>query len=262
MSTPTLTPGHTPTDTSTHTPADHGTHHAHQMTIGSAVTRPELAVVTLLTVLALALGVAIPASAVNLTLSGHDVGGLVMPPGMITAADTTADAMRDMAAVDPHAVTDEAPPAARGDQPLPPRLENGATVFDLTIGVTGWHILPDRRVEAYAVNGQVPGPRLRLPQGERVRVHVRNTLPEPTSIHWHGMVLPNSMDGAADITQPPIAPGATFTYEFTAAQQGSYFYHSHAAAEGQQALGLYGALIVDPADPAVDAAYYLPEEEP
>jgi FtsP/CotA-like multicopper oxidase with cupredoxin domain len=227
----------------------HGAHGA-----GSGVTRPQLTVVSILTVLALTLGVAVPASQVNLTLSGRDVGGLIMPPGMIMSADTSADAMRDMAAVDPHDVIGDAPSAARGDQPLPPRLVNGVKVFDLTVAVTGWHILPDRRVEAYAVNGQVPGPRLRVTQGDRVRVNVRNDLPDPTSIHWHGLILPNSMDGAADVTQPAIEPGATFTYEFTARQQGSYFYHSHAAADRQQSLGLYGALIVDPADPTVDAA--------
>ena len=222
---------------------------------GTRVTRPQLTVVTILTVLALTLGVAIPASQVNLTLSGRDVGGLIMPPGMIMTADTSADAMRDMAAVNPHDVTGDAPSANSGDQPLPPRLVNGAKVFDLTVAVTGWHILPDQRVAAYAVNGQVPGPRLRVTQGDRVRVNVHNNLPDPTSIHWHGLILPNPMDGAADITQPAIEPGATFTYEFTASQQGSYFYHSHAAADRQQSLGLYGALIVDPDDPTLEAAY-------
>jgi len=197
----------------------------------------------------------IAAARVNLGLSGHDVGGLVMPPGMLTTADTTADAMRDMAAFDPHTVTAEAPAAARGDQPLLPRLVGGVKVFDLTVAVTGWHILPDRKVDAYAVNGQVPGPRLRVTQGDRVRVVVRNHLPEPTSIHWHGLILPNRMDGAAEVTQPAIEPGGTFSYEFTAAQQGSYFYHSHAAADRQQALGLYGALIVDPAPPTPHPGY-------
>ena len=228
-------------------------HHGHAT--AADVTRPQLAVVTLLTVLALAVAVAIPATRVNLGLSAEDVGGLVMPPGMIMGPDTAADAMRDMAAVDPGAVTVAAPAAARGDQPLPPRLENGVKAFDLTIAATGWNILPDRRVDAYAVNGQVPGPRLRVTQGDRVRVTVHNQLPESTSIHWHGMILPNPMDGAAEVTQPPIEPGQSFTYEFTAGQQGSYFYHSHAAPDRQQGLGLYGALIVDPADPAVNAAY-------
>ena len=246
-----------------HSPGTDG-HHAHDAHgahgTGTGATRAQLTVVTILTVLALAVGVALPAGQVNLTLSGRDVGGLIMPPGMIMSADTSADAMRDMAAVDPHDVIGETPSAARGDQPLPARVENGTTVFDLTVGVTGWHILPDRRVEAYAVNGQVPGPRLRVTQGDRVRVNVHNDLPDPTSIHWHGLILPNAMDGAADITQPAIEPGATFTYEFTASQQGSYFYHSHAAADRQQSLGLYGALIVDPADPTVDAAYAYDHE--
>lgn len=243
-----------------HSPGTGG-HHAHGAHgTGTVVTRAQLTVVTILTVLALAVGVALPASQVNLTLSGRDVGGLIMPPGMIMSADTSADAMRDMAAVDPHHVTGEAPSAARGDQTLPARAENGTKVFDLTVGVTGWHILPDRRVEAYAVNGQVPGPRLRVTQGDRVRVNVHNDLPDPTSIHWHGLILPNAMDGAADITQPAIEPGATFTYEFTADRQGSYFYHSHAAADRQQSLGLYGALVIDPADPTVDAAYAYDHE--
>jgi FtsP/CotA-like multicopper oxidase with cupredoxin domain len=96
---------------------------------------------------------------------------------------------------------------------------------------------------------------LRVTAGDRVRIHVHNDLPEPTSLHWHGMVLPNPMDGAADVTQAPIPPGGDHTYEFTARRPGTYFYHSHAAPDRQQALGLYGALLVDPKDPSVDAAY-------
>lgn len=82
-----------------------------------------------------------------------------------------------------------------------------------------------------------------------MRMIVTNRLPDPTTIHWHGLTLPNGMDEAADVTQAPIAPGASFTYEFTIAQAGSYFYHSHTAPDRQQGLGLYGALIVDPKGP-------------
>jgi FtsP/CotA-like multicopper oxidase with cupredoxin domain len=263
--------GHAPTrhhsDEPTHGGGDHGSghggggdlpsgpapHHDHQMP--SEVTRSQLAVVTVLTVLALALAVALPATQVNLGLSAEDVGGVIMPPGMVMDRDTSAEAMRDMAAVDPDAVSAVAPASARGDQPLAARVEGNVKAFDLTTAVTGWTILPGRRVDAYAVNGQVPGPRLRVTQGDRVRITVHNKLPEPTSIHWHGMILPNAMDGAADITQAAIPPGGSHTYEFTASQQGSYFYHSHAAPDRQQALGMYGALLVDPKDPAVDAAY-------
>lgn len=226
----------------------------------SDVTRPQLVVVTLLTVLALGLGIALPATKVNLGLSAEDVGGAIMPPGMVMGRETSADAMRDMAAVDPDTVTQVAPPTARGDRPLQPVVHGDVKTFNFTVGVTGWSILPGRRVDAYAVNGQVPGPRLRVTEGDRVRIHVRNELPEATSVHWHGMILPNRMDGAADVTQAPIPPGDTHTYEFTARRPGSYFYHSHAAPDRQQALGLYGALIVDPKDPGVDTAYHYDHE--
>lgn len=182
------------------------------------------------------------------------MGGMVMPPGMIMPPDMSPEAMADMAAVDLSKVRYTAPADARGDQPLEPRLENGVKVFDLDTSLIRWNILPDVQVAAYAVNKQVPGPRITLTEGDRVRINVANNLPESTSIHWHGVVLPNEMDGAADITQPPIEPGQTFTYEFTLDQPGTFFYHSHKAADRQQPLGLYGALIVEPAArPAVPA---------
>jgi FtsP/CotA-like multicopper oxidase with cupredoxin domain len=115
--------------------------------------------------------------------------------------------------------------------------------------------LPGTTVDAYAINGQIPGPRLHIRQGDHVRINVTNGLSESTTIHWHGLVLPNAMDGPAEITQEPIAPGKTYSYEFTATQAGTFFYHSHDHVDRQQALGLYGALIIDPAtpDPALAA---------
>lgn len=126
---------------------------------------------------------------------------------------------------------------------------------DLEAAAIGWNIQPDERVMAYACNGQVPGPRLRLTEGDRARFNVTNRLPESTTVHWHGLIVPNAMDGPAEITQEPIPPGGTFTYEFTTQQRGTYFYHTHDHIDRQQALGLYGALIIDPADPAADYAY-------
>ena len=105
-------------------------------------------------------------------------------------------------------------------------------------------------VEAYAYNRHVPGPRLHLQEGDHVRINVTNRLPEPTTVHWHGLVLPNEMDGPAKITQPPIPPGGRYTYEYRVGQSGTYFYHTHANSDRQQAFGLYGALIIDPHDPA------------
>ncbi len=249
--------GHSTETTREHVTMNHDGHagmHHHEMK--PSVTRPQLAVVTILTVLALVLGVVIPAQFVNLSLSAEDVGGAIMPPGMTMTRDTPAAAMREMSAVDPEEVSYTAPADARGDRVLQPNIAtDGTKVFDLTASVIDWNILPDQQVQAYAFNRQVPGPRIRVTEGERVRINVENRLPEATSVHWHGMILPNAMDGPADITQKPIGPGETFTYEFTARQQGTYFYHSHKEPDRQQALGMYGALIVDPKDPSVEESY-------
>jgi len=219
----------------------------------------------LLSVIGLAAGLVISASTTNLRLSARDVGGAVMPPGMIMLRDTPGKAMRDMAAVDPRAVSYTAPPDARGDQTLTPRVENGVKIFDLELSVIKWYILPDKQVMAYAFNKQVPGPRIRVTEGDRIRMIVKNNLPEPTSVHWHGMILPNQMDGPAEITQPPIEPGQTYTYEFTTQQAGTYFYHSHLEPDRQQSLGMYGALIIDPKDststPAYDMEYTIQLQE-
>jgi FtsP/CotA-like multicopper oxidase with cupredoxin domain len=218
-------------------------------------------VVTVLTVLALLASVLVPAMFVNLTYSAEEVGGAVMPPGMVMGRDTPAAAMREMAAVDPGEVSYEAPAEARGDRQLEPGIAgDGTKVFELKVSVIEWNILPDQQVEAYAFNRQVPGPRLRVTEGDRVRINVTNELFEATSVHWHGMILPNGMDGAADVTQDPIEPGETFAYEFTAKVAGTYFYHSHKEPDRQQGLGMYGALIVDPKDPARDAAYDYDKE--
>lgn len=213
------------------------------------VTRPQYVAVTLLTTLALLAGIIWSAAHTNLTIGSRDVGGAVMAPGMIMTRDTPAEAMRDMAAVNPDFLRYTAPADARGDRVLAPRLDNGVKVFALEASVIERNILPNVPVMAYAFNNQVPGPRIRVTEGDRVRIEVTNALPESTTVHWHGLILPNAMDGPAEITQEPIEPGETFTYEFVAAQRGTYFYHSHDHTDRQQALGLYGALIIDPRQP-------------
>jgi FtsP/CotA-like multicopper oxidase with cupredoxin domain len=232
-----------------------GTDHGGMMHMERTATGPQVAVVAVLTNLALAAAFLFSASYANLTLSAHDVGGLVMPPGMIMTRETSGAAMRDMAAVDPSAVAYTAPTDARGDQPLQPRLEDGVKVFDLEAAVVRWQILPDTPVLAYAFNGQVPGPRIVVQEGDRVRINVTNRLPESTTVHWHGLILPNEMDGPAEIIQEPIRTGERFTYEFTTEQRGTYFYHSHDHVDRQQALGLYGALIIEPREQPRGAEY-------
>ena len=240
-------------------PAD-GHHMGHDGGGVGAVTKPQLMVITFLTVLALAASVAIPASFVNLSYSAEDVGGVIMPPGMVMSRDTPAAAMREMAAIDPKSVSFEAEVGATGGQTLAPVLDDDVKVFDLETSVIGWNILDEQQVEAYAFNNQVPGPSLRVDEGDDVRINVTNRLEEPTSVHWHGLILPNRMDGAADVTQEPIEPGETFTYEFTTAEAGTYFYHSHFEPDRQQGLGLYGSLIVDPANERRDVRYNYDHE--
>lgn len=214
------------------------------------VTPAQLRAMTGVTLLALAAGFYVPSTFVNLNLSAHDVGGIIMPPGMIMTSDTPAEAMRDMAAVDPRDYEFEAAADERGDRTLEHTLDDGVKTFRMEVSLGEWRILDDQPMGAYAVNRQVPGPRIDLTQGDRVRFVVHNRLPESTTIHWHGLVVPNEMDGPAHITQEPIEPGDTFTYEFDVDQHGTYFYHSHDHPDRQQGLGLYGALIVQPNDSA------------
>jgi FtsP/CotA-like multicopper oxidase with cupredoxin domain len=229
----------------------HGAHGAMEgMEMGGAVTRPQLLSVTLLTLLALAGAVVWALANYNLSISAEEVDGAIMPPGMVNRRDLPAEAMREMAAVDPGDVSYTAPADARGDRPLEARMEGGVKVYDLTASVIRWNILPDEQVMAYAINRQVPGPRIRVAEGDRVRFNVRNELPESTTLHWHGLVLPNGMDGPAEITQEPIEPGGRFTYQFTVRQAGTFFYHSHDSPDRQQGLGLFGALIIDPENPS------------
>jgi len=231
----------------------------------SDATVPQLVALGGVSFIALTIGMLAPANWVNLRLSARQVGGAIMPPGMIMDRDTPADAMIDMAAVEPRDVVETFDLPVRGDRELESRIENGVKVFDLDTSVIRWTILPGVTVDAYAFNGQIPGPRLHFTQGDRVRINVRNHLPESTTVHWHGLILPNVMDGPAMITQQPIEHGSLYRYEFTAAQSGTYFYHSHDHVDRQQALGLYGAMIIDPAQPdaslAADHEYTLMLQE-
>jgi FtsP/CotA-like multicopper oxidase with cupredoxin domain len=113
-------------------------------------------------------------------------------------------------------------------------------------------LLPGTVTRAWTYDGRVPGPLIRTKVGDRVIVHFKNSLPEATTIHWHGLRVPNDMDGAPGVTQDPIEPGAEFRYEFVVKDAGTYWYHPHIDSSAQVGRGLYGAFVVeDPADPKV-----------
>ncbi len=139
--------------------------------------------------------------------------------------------------------------AGAGNQVLTPVMDKGVKVFELTAKKIQWETEPGHMVEAWSYNEQVPGPQFRVKEGDRVRVVLHNELPESTAVHFHGLELPNEMDGVPFMTQPPVKPGESFTYEFTAPNPGSHMYHSHHDSTKQVSLGLLGAFIIEPKDP-------------
>jgi FtsP/CotA-like multicopper oxidase with cupredoxin domain len=145
----------------------------------------------------------------------------------------------------------------KGNQPLAPKLDGDVKVFELTSSVIQWEYAKGQSIEAWVYNKQLPGPELRVTEGDKVRVVLKNELPESTSIHFHGVIVPNAMDGVPFITQPPIKPGASFTYEFTVRNSGSHMYHSHHNSTKQVGKGLLGAFIIEPKDKSKDPAFDL-----
>ena len=121
--------------------------------------------------------------------------------------------------------------------------------YDVVAAPAELPLVDGKTLKVWAYNGQVPGPTLRVRLGETLRVRFTNHLPDETTIHWHGVRLPNAMDGVPGLTQPAVAPGATFTYEFTPKDAGTFWFHPHVRASEQVERGLYGVLIVEDAEP-------------
>lgn len=124
--------------------------------------------------------------------------------------------------------------------------ETGVKEFTLTAKLHDWSPASGVLTTAWTLNGQVPGPTIRVTEGDKVRIKFHNELPEPATLHWHGVLVPNSMDGVPGITQRPVQPGQTFVYEFTASHPGTFIYHSHYDDMVQMGSGMYGAFIIDP----------------
>ena len=181
-------------------------------------------------------------------MSGHD--GMAM----VVNAQSNNPTVDEMDAM--HEAGVKAFPAAtngKGGQLLEYTMDGDVKVFELTCEVVDWEHNVGQVVEAWTYNGVVPGPEIRVTGGDKVRFHVTNKLPESTVIHWHGLYVPNDQDGVGFITQPPIKPGDTYTYEFQVQEwnHGSHMYHSHHNAAFQVTSGLLGAFVVEPKDPSV-----------
>jgi manganese oxidase len=144
-------------------------------------------------------------------------------------------------------VTEERPEitGVHGLQPLEYEMDGATKVFRMTAEKIRWETKEGTVVDAMAYNRMIPGPVIRVTEGDRVRIIVTNAMDEPHTTHWHGLFVPNAMDGVPGVTQDPIAPGESFTYEFTADPHGTRLYHSHFNAVTQESKGLHGMFIID-----------------
>jgi len=175
----------------------------------------------------------------NATARAQDHAGHTMPAGAETAGD---------------AVLVETPDIPK----LAFNLVDGVKEFHLIAQPVETEFLPGRKVHAWGYNGSVPGPTIEITEGDRVRILFHNLLPEMTTVHWHGLEVPLEMDGVPGLGQDPVAPGGTYSYEFTVHQHGTFFYHSHFAM--QEMMGMMGLFIVHPKQnyqPKVDRDFGL-----
>jgi FtsP/CotA-like multicopper oxidase with cupredoxin domain len=147
---------------------------------------------------------------------------------------------------------------------LPLREKDGVKIGHL-VAMPVKHTFTDGlEADCWGYNGRTPGPTIEAMEGDRVRLYVTNRLPEPTTVHWHGMIVPNGMDGVAGLTQKPIPPGKTFLYELTMNRPGTYMYHPHYDEMTQMALGMMGMIVVHPRrprGPRVDRDFVLMTHE-
>lgn len=137
---------------------------------------------------------------------------------------------------------------------LPYEMDGPVKVFRLRAELVERKIVPFKTMTVWGYNGSCPGPTIEVQQGDRVRIIFENALPEASTVHWHGLEVPIAMDGVPYISQKPVAPGETFTYEFTLHQEGTFFYHAHSAM--QEMMGLIGMFIIHPASPYKPHAHH------
>ena len=192
--------------------------------------------------------------------AGATVANSLVP--MVRADETTNPAQTEVVKSAINASggpSQQFPPGEPGQDYSPVITPNGSTLpFKIVDGVKVFHLIPEPvdhefapglRAHCWGFNGQVHGPTIEAVEGDRLRIYVTNRLPEPTTIHWHGILVPSGMDGVAGLSQKNIEPGETYKYEFQLRQHGTYMYHSHSDDMTQEGLGLMGMFIIHPRDP-------------
>ncbi len=179
---------------------------------------------------------------------------LLQLAGLGTLVNATTWAQREAAAAEASPARPASAPARHPTRPvrtpngwtLPHRMNAGVKEFHLVAEEIEHEFAPGSRAKCWGYNGTTPGPTIEASEGDRVRIYVTNRLPEHTTIHWHGLLLPSGMDGVGGLSQPHIKPGETYVYEFDLQQHGTHMYHPHADEMVQMALGMMGMFIIHP----------------
>jgi manganese oxidase len=175
------------------------------------------------------------------------IRGRVQAAGIPRAPTTATNTMQPP--LFPSAGPDYQPVVTLNGWTLPWRMNGDWKEFHLVAEPVTREFAPGMKAYLWGYNGQSPGPTIEAVEGDKVRIFVTNRLPEHTTVHWHGMLLPNGMDGVGGLTQPHIDPGKTFVYEFELKRSGSFMYHPHSDEMVQMAMGMMGMFVVHPRDP-------------
>jgi FtsP/CotA-like multicopper oxidase with cupredoxin domain len=188
------------------------------------------------------------ASGAAALIGAGTVSGRVQAASIPEAPTMTSPAMQPPLV--PTTGPDYQPVATLNGWTLPWRMNGDWKEFHLVAEPVVREFAPGMVAHLWGYNGQSPGPTIEVVEGDKVRIFVTNKLPEHTTIHWHGMLLPNGMDGVGGLTQPQIKPGQTFVYEYEIRKSGTFMYHPHADEMVQMAMGMMGFLVAHPKDPA------------
>ena len=181
--------------------------------------------------------------------SGADMGENSPPPAQRHRPNAGSHGSATTSALSTQPAGAYTPVVTPNGSTLSYELDGDVKVFRLVAQPIQREFAPGMIVNCWGYNGQSPGPTIEAVEGDRVRIFVTNKLPEPTTIHWHGVILPNGMDGVGGVTQPHIQPGETYVYEFDLRQHGTQMYHPHSDEMTQMAMGMHGFFIIHPRPP-------------